>query len=152
MIKNFLQCKFIFNIILCMFQVSSIVVRQSYTLQSVHPNISSTHLTPYIVITILLTIFPMLYLTSPCLFCNYQSVRLHSFTTLHLSFSRFILPGEKTLQPTHFTYIQQCQTFSQVLMRQKELLLLKSNVWSSFTILAKWLIHPRNKNKDTVIL
>ena len=101
-----------------MFQVSSIVVRQSYTLQSVHPNISSTHLTPYIVITILLTIFPMLYLTSPCLFCNYQSVRLHSFTTLHLSFSRFILPGEKTLQPTHFTYIQQCQTFSHNFMNQ----------------------------------
>ena len=32
------------------------------------PNISSTHLVPYIVITVLLSIFPMLYFTSPWLF------------------------------------------------------------------------------------
>ena len=51
-----------------------------YTLQSDHPDISRTHLTPYIVITIILTIFPMLYFTSPWLFCNYQFVLLSPCT------------------------------------------------------------------------
>ena len=40
------------------FQVQSKVVRESYTLQSGPPNISSTHLAPHIVVTKLLTIFP----------------------------------------------------------------------------------------------
>ena len=39
----------------------NLVIRHLYNLWSAHPNKSSTHLTPYIVITILLTIFPMLY-------------------------------------------------------------------------------------------
>ena len=38
-----------------------------------------THLAPYIVITILLTIFFMLYFTSLWLFCNYQFVLLNPF-------------------------------------------------------------------------
>ena len=41
----------------------SIVVKQSYTFQSVPPNISSTHLAPHTVITISLTVFPVLYFT-----------------------------------------------------------------------------------------
>ena len=52
------------------------MVRQSYNLQRVPPDISSTHLTPYIVITVSLTIFPIVYFTSPWWFCNYQSVLL----------------------------------------------------------------------------
>ena len=53
----FFQIQFIFNIILCQFQVYNILVRQSYTLQSVSLDIPSIQLTSYIVITILLTIF-----------------------------------------------------------------------------------------------
>ena len=43
---------------------------------------SSTHLSPYIAITILLTIFPVLWFTSPWLFCNCQFVLLKG--TLYL--------------------------------------------------------------------
>ena len=71
----FFQLQFTFNIIL----VYSIVVRQSYTLQSVPSDISSTHLS-YLVITILLTIFPVLNFTSLWLFCNYHFVLLNLFT------------------------------------------------------------------------
>ena len=49
-----LQLRFIFNIILYQFQVCSIVVRQLHSLQSVAPDISSTHVAPYIVIATLL--------------------------------------------------------------------------------------------------
>ena len=73
------QLQFTFNIILYEFQVYSIVVRQSYTLPSVPPNISSTLLVPYMVITVLLTIFLMLCFTSLGLFCNYQFVLLNCF-------------------------------------------------------------------------
>ena len=45
-----------------------------------HLNTSCTHLTPYIVIKILLTIFLMPYFTSPWLFYNNQCVLLNSFT------------------------------------------------------------------------
>lgn len=41
------QLQFTFNIILFWVQVYSMVVRQTYTLQSVPPNISSTHLAPF---------------------------------------------------------------------------------------------------------
>ena len=44
------------------------------TSQSVPPDVSSTHLAPNIVITILLTRFPMLYFTFPWQFYNYQTV------------------------------------------------------------------------------
>ena len=44
---------------------TDMVIRQSETLQNVPPNISRTYLAPYRVITILLTIFPVLYFTSP---------------------------------------------------------------------------------------
>ena len=59
----------------------SIVVRQLYNLQS-DPLIIlvSIHLISYIVITVLLTIFSMLYLTSPWLLCTYQFVLRNSFT------------------------------------------------------------------------
>lgn len=43
----------------------NIVIRHLYTLQSDLPDNSSTHLTPYIVITISLTIFPALYFYIP---------------------------------------------------------------------------------------
>lgn len=42
--------------------VYSTVGKQSYTLQSIPPDISSAQLAPFLVVTILLTIFPMLYL------------------------------------------------------------------------------------------
>ena len=58
------------------------MVRQLCTLQSGPPNISSAHLAPYIVITILFTIFPMPYFISSwlLLFCDYQFVLLNPFT------------------------------------------------------------------------
>ena len=49
-----------FSVILYWFQVYNIVVRQSYTLESVLPYIWSTNLAPYPVITIFFTVFPML--------------------------------------------------------------------------------------------
>ena len=45
------------------FQMYNMVINHSYNSQSDHPNISSAHLTPYIVIEISLTIFLMLYFT-----------------------------------------------------------------------------------------
>ena len=42
-----------------------------YNLRSDHLNKSCAHLTPHMVITILLTVFPVLYFTSPGLLCNY---------------------------------------------------------------------------------
>ena len=62
---NFFQLQFTFNIILYQFQVYSIVVRQSYTFQSGPLDISSNYLALYLISTILLTIFPMLYFISP---------------------------------------------------------------------------------------
>ena len=47
------------------------------------PRISSTHLAPYIIIIILLTVFPMLYCISLWLFCNCQFVLLNPFTFFH---------------------------------------------------------------------
>ena len=48
--------------------------RYSYKALSGYPDKSYTYLTPYVVIKILLSIFPMLYFISPWLFCNYQFV------------------------------------------------------------------------------
>ena len=56
------------------------MVRESYPLRSDPPNISSAHLAPYTVITVSLTIFPVLHLVPPWLFCNHQSVLLNPFT------------------------------------------------------------------------
>ena len=82
--KLFFQLKFTFSIILYQLQVHGIVVRKSYTLQSASPpDISSTQLAPYIVITILLTIFPMLYFTS----CDYFVT-----TNLYFLISSFFQP------------------------------------------------------------
>ena len=68
-----------FQFTLYWFQVYSIVVRQSYTLQSVPSDIFNTHLTPYVVMTVLLTPFPMLYFTALSLpVCTSES--LHLFT------------------------------------------------------------------------
>ena len=50
-----------------------------YTMSD-NPNKSSTHLAPYILKTVLLTIFLMSYFTSPWLFCNYQFMLLNLFT------------------------------------------------------------------------
>ena len=46
----------------------NIVIRHLCNLRSAYPSKSSTHVTPYIVITILLSIFPMLYVASLWLF------------------------------------------------------------------------------------
>ena len=46
-----------------------------------HPDKSCTHLTPHVLVTISQTIFPVLYCTSPSLFCNYQSVLFNPFTS-----------------------------------------------------------------------
>lgn len=64
--------------------VYSIVVRHAYTLHSVSPNISSTPLAPYIVVAVLLAIFPMLCITSPWLFLNLAPI-LKMDTSLHLN-------------------------------------------------------------------
>ena len=54
-LKNFyVSITFFFNIILYWFKEYGIVMRQSDTLQSVPPNISTTHLAPSVVVTILL--------------------------------------------------------------------------------------------------
>ena len=55
------------------------MIRHLYTLCSDHPNKSSTHLAPHIVITILLTIFPVLYFTSSWIFCNCSCVLLQLY-------------------------------------------------------------------------
>ena len=51
-----------------------------YKLPKWTPHKCSTHLTPYIVFTVLLIIFLMLEFTSPWLFCNCQFVLLNPFT------------------------------------------------------------------------
>ena len=56
---------FSFSTMLCSFQAHSTVVRQSHTLQSVSPNVSSIYLAPHVVILVLLTVFPMLHFVSP---------------------------------------------------------------------------------------
>ena len=67
-ILSLFQLQFNFHSILFRFQVYSIVVRQSCTSQQVPPEISSAHLAPHIVITVLLTVSPMPYFTSLWLF------------------------------------------------------------------------------------
>ena len=76
----FFQFQFTFNIILCWFQVYSVVVRRACALQSGPPGISSPHLAPGLGTTVLLTISPLLPFTSPRPFCNCQSVPLSPFT------------------------------------------------------------------------
>ena len=73
----FIQLEFTFNIIMYYFYVCSIAIRQSYSLQSSPPSISGTYLAAHIVSTTLLTIFPVLWLLCPWLFCNYQPVVLN---------------------------------------------------------------------------
>ena len=61
----YFQLQFTFDIILYWFQVHRMVARQSYILQNVTPDISSTYLAPYIFIITFFTVFPMLYFISP---------------------------------------------------------------------------------------
>ena len=65
-----------FNIILYCLQVYNLVVRQLDNLPNDPTNNSSTHLAPYIVITILLTVFSMLHFTSLGLFRGLEGVTL----------------------------------------------------------------------------
>ena len=58
----------------------NIVMKHLCNLQSDHPEKLSTRKAPYIVIRILLTIFPMLYFTCPWLFCDYQFVLHNPFS------------------------------------------------------------------------
>lgn len=53
------------------FQVYNIAVRHLYNIQTDSPDKSSTYLTPYIVITVLLIIFPVLYFTGSCFVIYY---------------------------------------------------------------------------------
>ena len=78
---NFLL-QFAFNTFLYQFQVYNTADRHSYRLQSVPSDSSSAHRLPQIVITVL-TIVPMLYLTSPLLPCTYPLVFLNSFTFIN---------------------------------------------------------------------
>lgn len=55
-------------------------VRRLYNLWSDHPGFTSTCLTLYVVIRVLLTRFPTLYFTSSWLSCNQHVVRLQAFT------------------------------------------------------------------------
>ena len=52
-------------LVLYWFQAYNIVVRHLYNLWGDHPDKSSTHLTSYTVIAILLTVFPTLYFAFP---------------------------------------------------------------------------------------
>ena len=61
----------------------SVVVRRSRPSQGGPFGISSTHLAPYMVVTMLLTILLMLYFTSLWPFCNYQFVLLSLFPLFH---------------------------------------------------------------------
>lgn len=54
--------------------------RHLYNLRRNPPAKSSTHLAPYIFISIVLAILPLLYFTSLGLFCNCQFVFLHPIT------------------------------------------------------------------------
>ena len=56
------------------------MVRDLHNLRSDPSNNSNTHLAPYIIITILLTLLPMLYFIFLWLFCNYQFVLLNPFS------------------------------------------------------------------------
>ena len=66
MIKTivFIQLQLTFIIILYSSQACSIVVRQSHTSENSRPDKSSTQLTPHVVITLLLTTSPIVYVTS----------------------------------------------------------------------------------------
>ena len=72
---------FYWHSILFYFQVQSIAVRQSYTLESGPPGISSPPSTIHCYYNIIDCI-PVLYFTSPCLFWNCQFVLLSPFTFL----------------------------------------------------------------------
>ena len=65
-----------------------IVLRQSYTLQS-GPLILQVPTWHHTVITMLVTVFPMLHFTSPWLYCNYQFVLLNPSTSFTYSFHPF---------------------------------------------------------------
>ena len=56
------------------------MARKSCTLQSGPSNIPNSQLGPYIVITVLLTVFPVLSFTSLWLFCDYPGALLNPFT------------------------------------------------------------------------
>ena len=72
-----------------------IVVRHLYNLSSDHSKKSSTHLTLYIIIKILWTIFFMVHFASPRPLCNCQFVLLNPFT-LNI-FSRIYCPSVRPL-------------------------------------------------------
>ena len=103
---------FFFNVEYIFFNFSTTIDIQYYNsfryttqwldinLPSNHPDKSHTHLTLCIVISILLTIFPMLYFTFPWLFCNYRFVLLNPFT-FH--------PSPKS--PCHLTTIKMSRFF-----------------------------------------
>ena len=61
----------------------SIEVRHLHNFQSDIPDKSSIHLSLYIVVTMLLTIFSLLYFMSSWLFCNHQFALPSPFTLSH---------------------------------------------------------------------
>ena len=75
-------CLFLHSILFCISFKFEEHWLANHIFSKVFPSdISSTHLTPWIVITILLTIFPVLYFTSMWLFCIYQFVLINPFTS-----------------------------------------------------------------------
>ena len=92
-LSHFLKLKYSWCTILCYFQMYNIMICQSNTLWNNHHSKSSNHLSPYKIITILLTIFLMLYITSPWhvfttenlyLFFCYVAVFIHKHVSYHL--------------------------------------------------------------------
>ena len=78
------QLQFTFSVTLYCFHVHSTAVRHLYNLWVI-PRKSSTHLAPHIITILIPTIPPMLYFTSPWLFCNYRFVILNLFTSFSLN-------------------------------------------------------------------
>ena len=74
------QLQLTFSSIWYWLQVYSIVVRHSYTLQTVPSDVSCTHLALCILVAMLLTTFPVLYFASLWLCCNCHFVFLNAST------------------------------------------------------------------------
>ena len=88
------------------------------------PLITSTHLAPCIVITILLTVFPKLYFTSQWPFYNYQSVLLNPFTFSTQS------PNTPPLWQISSLYLSVCFNF--VCLFLKFTIIFKTNKFFNF--------------------
>ena len=106
------------------------MIRHLYNLRSDHLDKSRTHLTPHKVIKILLTIFPVLYFTSPWLFCNYHpvlnsltfslisrplthlaTIKMFSVSMSSLLFLLFVYCLDFTYEWNHMVFVFLCLTY-----------------------------------------